>query len=585
MARPPDFSRPATLRLTQICDLGEVRSTAEAVREFLASQGCDEAELNACELALVEACNNAVKYAQSAAGSAPIRVDCLCDANRIEFRIHDHTPGFDWPKHVELPDPESESGRGIYLMKALMDESNYFRAGGENILTLTKHRTSAPKTGDAAAQADPVVNELVEELSSSYESLSAIFRYSTAQPNVGDLEEFARQLMTDLLQITGADWFILRLAPKGEARLDVFVASDSGPSPAPLHVEGARAVTPSVERQAAQARHVVWFDATHPLSPEDPLAVCHPGSHGLVHPIFSAENLIGTLALGRLTPEPNGLVFTAGQTNVVGTFAEFLAIQVVNARFHEERVASRLVAHELEIANNIQQSLLPRDLPAVPGFELAATCRSAHQVGGDFYDVLRISEHELLLVIADVMGKGVPAAMFAAILRTMVRAAPELAHQPAALLGRVNRLLFDELSGVDMFITAQLGYFNSRLPRLTIASAGHCPLLVASGGGGGVRAFSPDGMPLGILKDTTFAEEPVPLPPECRVLFYTDGLPEALDSRGQRFGQDRLLEWLAAAARGKTSAAALQESLTTALGQFQTSMVLNDDQTFLIMCG
>ena len=85
------------------------------------------------------------------------------------------------------------------------------------------------------------------------------------------------------------------------------------------------------------------------------------------------------------------VVFTASQTNVVGTFAEFLAIQVVNARFQEEQVTSRLVAHELEIANSIQQSLLLKTLPQLPGFELAAFCRSAHQVGGDFYDVLRVT--------------------------------------------------------------------------------------------------------------------------------------------------------------------------------------------------
>lgn len=584
MATSPACSRPAALRLTPACDLGEVRATAAAVRQFLASQGCQEAELNACELALVEACNNAVKYAAPATRIRPLRVDCLCDSQRIEMHIHDHTPGFDWPAHVELPGPESESGRGVYLMQTLMDETGYFRASDANVLVLAKHR--APTAAPAPpAESERIITELVEELSSCYESLSAIFRYSAAQPNLGDLKEFARRLMADLMQITGADWFVLRLAPVGATQLDVFTASETGLVPPTLTIAPTTPAAVSVERDAARSRHVVWFDARHPLPPDDPLARVHPGSHGMVHPIFSAENLIGTLTLGKRAPKGRGLVFTAGQTNVVGTFAEFLAIQVANARFQEERVASRLVAHELEIANSIQQSLLPRELPPVPGFQLAAACRSAHQVGGDFYDVLRISEHELLLVIADVMGKGVPAAMFAAILRTMVRAAPELAHQPAALLGRVNRLLFDELSGVDMFITAQLGYFDTRVPQLTIASAGHCPLLVAAGEDGAVREWSPDGMPLGILHDTVFAEELVALPPRSRVLFYTDGLPEALDTQGRRFGQDRLLHWLTAAAREQSSAEALKESLTTALREFQTNMVLNDDQTFLIMCG
>ena len=142
-------------------------------------------------------------------------------------------------------------------------------------------------------------------------------------------------------------------------------------------------------------------------------------------------------------------------------------------------------------------------------------------MGGDFYDVLPVDADSHLLVVADVMGKGIPAAMFAVILRSLLRASPELTQQPAALLTRVNRLLFPELSGVDMFITAQLVYLNARERRIITASAGHCPLAVADARQ--VRMFSPEGMPLGILPDATFLDETVELPENCRVLLYTDG--------------------------------------------------------------
>lgn len=134
-----------------------------------------------------------------------------------------------------------------------------------------------------------------------------------------------------------------------------------------------------------------------------------------------------------------------------------------------------------------------------------------------------------------------------------------------------------------MFITAQLGYFNALHSQLTVASAGHCPMLVASGLEAEVRPVSPEGMPLGILPDTTFANELVQLGPQCRVIFYTDGLPEALDAQGERFGQDRLVEWFQAAARDRLRAEQLKQSLTATLSRFQSNMVLNDDQTFLIM--
>src|SRR6185503_15833404 len=126
-----------------------------------------------------------------------------------------------------------------------------------------------------------------------------------------------------------------------------------------------------------------------------------------------------------------------------------------------------------EIARNIQQSLLPKAFPALSGYELAGFCRSARQVGGDFYDVLPLGEDLVLLVVADVMGKGVPAALFAATLRTLVRTTAEWTQRPSELLARINRLMFDELSSVDMFITAQLVLVDTRQKQLTVAAAGH----------------------------------------------------------------------------------------------------------------
>ena len=588
MAELPVASHPVALRLSLACDLGEVRVVTGRVRDFLNAHGCNEAELNACDLALVEACNNAIRYAPPAARQKPVGVECVCDERIIELRVLDHTSGFDWPERASLPEPDSESGRGVFLMQTLMDEAKYFRSPGENLLVLRKRRSSLHNP--AGAQ-DGVVAAMVEELSSCYESLSAIFRYSAAQANVGDLKKFAQNLLADLLNITGADWFTLRLSSHDDTRLFPFVTSEPALDSGALPLRGIPPGLKSAELEAVTTGRDVWFDSRRPLAIEDPLATVKPNSYGFVHPIFAGEDFIGTLTIGK-TPAARAArpghidsVFTAGQANVVGAFADFLAVQVVNARFHEEQVATRLVAHELDIANNIQQSLLPKQLIALPGFQLAAFCRSARQVGGDFYDVLRVNDHEQLLVIADVMGKGVPAAMFAAILRTMLRASPELAQQPAALLTRVNRLLFEELSGVDMFITAQLAYVNSKTRRLVTASAGHCPLLLTTRAGEQVKEYSPEGMPLGILHDTTFVDESVELPPDFRLLLYTDGLPEALNAAGERFGQERLIKWFQAAVRAGRSAEQLKRDLAEALAQYQANILLNDDQTYLIMAG
>lgn len=442
MSEIPGASRPVPLRFALPCDLKQVRQAAQTAHHFLAGQGCDEQILSACELALVEACNNAIKYAPETAQDTPALVEILCAGELIEMRVTDHTRGFDWPKHVELPDPESESGRGLYLIQSLMDGASYLRGNGENTLVMRKSRPSTARENqpEASQDKDQLISGLLEELRSCYESLPAVFRCEAEQNKVADLKKCAHRLLADLMSVVGA--------------------------------------------------------------------------------------------------------------------------------------------REREIAESIQQSLLLKELPQLPGFELAALCRSAHQIGGDFYDVLKISNDSALLVIADVMGKGVLAAMFAAILRTVLRSAPELTRQPAALLSRVNDLLFEELSSADMFITAQLAFVDVASRKLVTASAGHCPLLIATAAH--VKPLSPDGMPLGILPDTVFSSEMVELPRDCRVLLYTDGLTEALDADGERYGQERLSAWLTGVNSG---ARELKEKLAEKLAQFQMKSGLNDDQTFLIMTG
>jgi serine phosphatase RsbU (regulator of sigma subunit) len=238
-------------------------------------------------------------------------------------------------------------------------------------------------------------------------------------------------------------------------------------------------------------------------------------------------------------------------------------------------------AQELEIARGIQQSLLPKKFPVLPGFGLSGFCLSSRQVGGDFYDVLPLSGHSALLVIADVMGKGVPAALFAATLRGFIRTmADGKPPRPGQLLTRINRLMFEELSSVDMFITAQVALLDANKPRIVVASAGHCPLLLSTPAG--VTTFiAPDGVPLGILPEFTFSEETVK-PSGCALL-YTDGLLEAANPAGELFGRERLARWLGATSKQNQTASERSADLVGELQRFQSRPVPSDDQAFLIL--
>jgi serine phosphatase RsbU (regulator of sigma subunit) len=337
-----------------------------------------------------------------------------------------------------------------------------------------------------------------------------------------------------------------------------------------------------VEEEAVLTRQNVWFDQSRPLAPTDPLGKVKPGANGVVHPIFFGERLMGTLVLGRnLTRVP----FTAGQLNVVGTFSDFLAIQFVNTEIQESLISGRLTERELEIARTIQRSLLLQELPVVPGMKLVSHCESARQVGGDFFDVLEYSDDEVLLVVADVMGKGVPAAMFAAILRSLIRALPRRNQSPGELLYRANQLLYTELSSVDMFITAQLVLVNHKTRTAIVGSAGHCPALITNSDGSEVSSLTPDGMPLGILLDTEYDDVEVPFEHGARLLVYTDGIPETRNPSGEQFDFPRLAEWLKESTRTGLNPEAMKVEIIEELARFQQDDVLQDDLTFLLLAG
>src|SRR6266404_5110133 len=158
----------------------------------------------------------------------------------------------------------------------------------------------------------------------------------------------------------------------------------------------------------------------------------------------------------------------------------------------------------------------------------------------------------------------------------------ELHVRPAEVLARINELLFDDLSVVNMFITVQMLLLDSRQRRGVIGNAGHCPLLLANGRSQTIQTVAPEGMPLGIMRDAAFDEAVISLEPDCRLLLYTDGLTDSRNAAGEPFGQQRLEQWLAARVDRPNSAAALKEGLIAALKDFESTSPLRDDRTFLI---
>jgi serine phosphatase RsbU (regulator of sigma subunit)/anti-sigma regulatory factor (Ser/Thr protein kinase) len=584
--------RGSSLRLTVACDFAAVRQAAQEARAFLQEHEVAPDEIAACELVLAEACNNAVQHATPSGRDLPLGVELICDGESLEFRIEDHTAGFDWPAAVALPEETSERGRGLFLMRSLTDQAAYLRAAGGNCLVLRKNRKpnrrnerDAERTRELAsrlAESERIIRDMAEELSSCYESLSAIFRYGAEQSRVWSIDDFARKLLGDLLRVTGTEWYVFRLFDTEARRLTLFAASGADIPPAPLPLPEEASDADPVETQAAVQQRDRWLDAEQRPATADPLSVPAANASCMIHPVCLGDSLIGTLAVGRRGLDRR---LTAAGMNIVQTLGDFLAIQIVNTRFREEQLRNLLVARELDIARNIQRSLLPAVIPQPEGMRLVGYCESAREVGGDLYDVIRLSNGATLLMIGDVMGKGLPAAMFAIILRSLIRALRDDGVQPGRLLRKVNELLHEELSRLDTFITAQVLYFDPDARRMVVANAGHCPVLFCAAPGDPVQVVSPDGLPLGVESGVEFSEISLPLGPEARCLLFTDGLTETVQSAGEMFGQQRLAHWLFEAAAARQDAETMKQGLIAVLQAFQQNEMLRDDQTFLILAG
>ena len=575
------------LRLELACNLMAVRPAVARALEFLRDQGADPEELSACELALVEACNNAVEHATAPGAALPVVIEVLCGAEALELRVEDHTKGFKLPPVPRLPPDDSEHGRGLFLIHSVMTTAEYYQGQMGNCLVLRKVRSASPgstpslvRLQDQLEESERILRDMADELSSCYESLSAIFRYSGEQNRAVSMEDFTRRLLGDLLQITGNSWYLFRLLDPHSQQLELAACSVADRQVSALVLPAKPVPGVRLEVTAVHEHRDCWFERGEALDPADPLREFGTDTAGLVHPLFLGDELVGTLAVGGPAGDRR---FTAAQTSVIQTFADFLAIQVVNARFHEQRVKGLLVARELDIARQIQQSLLPASLPRLPNLMLEGHCESAREVGGDFFDVLTMADGSVLVVVSDAMGKGLPAAMFTLILRSVVRALQDHGPRPGILLRRANDLLYQELSGMEMFITAQVVHLDARTGQVTVASAGHCPLLHCPGPGQPVAAISPDGVPLGVLPGTDYAEQQFVLGAGSRALMYTDGLTETAGPNGKLLGQDRLSAWLIEQTAGGRPATAMKRLLQLYLLESQGSPALADDRTFVIL--
>jgi serine phosphatase RsbU (regulator of sigma subunit)/anti-sigma regulatory factor (Ser/Thr protein kinase) len=260
-------------------------------------------------------------------------------------------------------------------------------------------------------------------------------------------------------------------------------------------------------------------------------------------PLVSQGELVGLLSLGPRLSEQG---YTPDDYQLLNNLATQAATALRVAQLaRQQQIEARQIERfeqELRIANIIQQTLLPKEVPILSGWQLAAYWQPAQMVGGDFYDFLTLSNGKVVLIIGDVTDKGVPAALLMASTRSIVRAAAERLNSPGEVLRRANDVLCPDMPP-KMFVTCLCAILDPVSGRLSYANAGHNPPYQRTADG--VSELRARGMPLGLMPNMTYEEKEVDLAFGDSILFYSDGLVEAHNSSREMFGEQRLRTFVA----------------------------------------
>ncbi|MDD1686365.1 SpoIIE family protein phosphatase [Methanoregula sp.] len=237
-------------------------------------------------------------------------------------------------------------------------------------------------------------------------------------------------------------------------------------------------------------------------------------------------------------------------------------------------------AKELEIAKGIQQSFLPDCAPEIAGIELVAKNVPALEVGGDFYDFIPVAKDRWGLVIADVSGKGVPAALFMALSRTLIRASTLVNADPALSIAHANRMIYED-SKSSMFVTLFYAVLDARAMTLDYVNAGHNPPLLLKDGALAVRLLKAKGIALGVIDEVDLQSVKVDLKPGDVLVLYTDGVTEAINNNDEEFGEERLFQVISA--NRNRPAQEIMDQILAAITAHAGDHLQYDDITIMVL--
>jgi len=298
--------------------------------------------------------------------------------------------------------------------------------------------------------------------------------------------------------------------------------------------------------------------------------------HAIV-PLILEGRSIGTLVINHRKPR----LFHEDEIRLLQLMANHVAIALEKAQLQLDTVERHRLEHELKLAHSIQQNMLPLKCPSRSSWQFAAAYRPAREIGGDFYDFYEFpTEPDLLgIIIADVTDKGVPAALFMASCRTILRSIAFSGRDPAAALARANDLIMRD-SDTDTFLSAFYALADTDTGRVRYASAGHNPPLLFRAVDRTVHTLDARGIVLGVVEIAQFEQKTVRMEPEDVIVFFTDGVTDTIDTQENLYGQEQFAACLKEC--GDRDADQILETILDHIDRYSGSAPRSDDLTIVI---
>lgn len=300
-------------------------------------------------------------------------------------------------------------------------------------------------------------------------------------------------------------------------------------------------------------------------------------SQAYFFPLNARGKLVGALIVG--STEEAEQTLSLRRINILNGIAHQAATAVVNDNLYKEAAERDKLEQELSFAREIQASFIPDGQPDIAGCNVASFWSAARQVSGDFYDFIELSNDRWGIVIADVADKGVPAALFMALSRTVIRTVALNRHDPAEVLMRTNEILDNDTQS-DLFVTVFYAIWNPKTQVLTYANGGHNPPILL-GKNGRSHLLTGEGMALGVIPEIYVAKNAVKVDKGDTLIFYTDGVTEAMNEDFDEFGMERLHH--TARTHKQKDASTIVNAITTAVDDHAGETPQFDDITLVVM--